>query len=216
VTGHTNLNFVQRPEDLAVCAARGVKCLLEARWQFFNGSTLRPDYAQAWQQLVTAITPYLGSVGGFYVIDEPYWVGVSFKDLETCVNTIKNTFPSIPVMVVHATPSLSPSLVTPARADWVGFDHYGPLSEVVSYLNTLRTTLTPNQKLWLVPQSHLASVYNTDAALARANWGYYDLARSDPRIHGLLNFGLWTHQTPSSVPQTRAAQRAIGEELLRR
>ncbi|MFY0580995.1 hypothetical protein ACN28S_48180 [Cystobacter fuscus] len=41
-----------------------VKCLLETRWQFFNGSTLRPDYAQAWNQLVTQITPYLGSVGG--------------------------------------------------------------------------------------------------------------------------------------------------------
>jgi hypothetical protein len=216
VTAYTNLNFVQRPEDLAVCAARGVKCLLEARWQFFNGSTLRPDYVQQWNQLVTAITPYLGSVGGFYVIDEPYWVGVTVKDLETCVNTIKDTFPSIPVMVVHATPSLSPSLVTPARADWVGFDHYGPLSEVVGYLNTLRATLTPNQKLWLVPQTHLADAYSNDAALARANWGYYDLARSDPRIYGLLNFGLWTHQAPFSVPQTLAAQRAIGNELLRR
>ncbi|HEX5752517.1 MAG TPA: hypothetical protein VFZ09_40300 [Archangium sp.] len=216
VTAHTNLNFVQRPEDLAACAARGVKCLLETRWQFFNGSALRPDYVQAWNQLVTQITPYLGSVGGFYVIDEPYWVGVSVRDLETCVNTLKDTFPTIPVMVVHAVPSLSPSLVTPARADWVGFDHYGPMSEVVGYLNTLRATLTPSQKLWLVPQSYLVGAYSDDASLARANWEYYDLARSDPRIQGLLNFGLWTHQSPSSIPRTFEAQRAIGNELLRR
>lgn len=216
VTAYTNLNFVQGPGDLAVCAARGVKCLLEARWQFFSGPTLRPDYLQAWNQLVTAITPYLGSVGGIYVIDEPALNGVSAQDLETCVNTIKNTFPSIPVMVVHAAPSLSPSVFTPARADWVGFDHYGPLPEVVSYLNTLRATLAPHQRLWLVPQSFLVNAHTTDAALARANWEYYDLARSDPRILGLLNFGLWTHQAPSTVPQTLAAQRAIGNELLRR
>ena len=216
VTAYTNLNFVQRPEDLAVCAARGVKCLLEARWQFFNGPALRPDYMQAWNQLVTAISPYLGSVGGLYVIDEPYWVGVSVQDLETCVNTIKDTFPSIPVMVVHATPSLSSTLYTPARADWVGFDHYGPLPEVVGYLNTLRASLSPSQKLWLVPQSFLTHAYASDAALARANWEYYDLARSDPRISGLLNFGLWTHQQPATIPQTLAAQRAIGQDLLRR
>ncbi|WP_224365336.1 hypothetical protein [Hyalangium versicolor] len=216
VTAHTNLNFVQRPEDLVLCAARGVKCLLETRWQFFNGSTLRPDYVQAWNQLVTAITPYLGSVGGFYVIDEPYWVGVSVQDLETCVNTLKNTFPSIPVMVVHAVPSLSPTLVTPARADWVGFDHYGSMSEVVSYLNTLRATLSPSQKLWLVPQSFLTNAYPSDAALARANWEYYDLARSDPRIYGLLNFGMWTHQSPATIPQTFNAQQAIGRDLLQR
>jgi hypothetical protein len=216
VTAHTNLNFVQRPEDLAVCAARGVKCLLEARWQFFNGSTLRPDYVQSWNQLVSAITPYLGSVGGFYVIDEPYWVGVSRQDLETCVNTIKDTFPSIPVMVVHAAPSLSSSLVTPARADWVGFDHYGPLSEVVGSLNTLRSTLAPNQKLWLVPQSYRVNTFTSDAALARANWEYYDLARTDPRILGLLNFGMWSMDSPAAIPQTFATQQSIGNELLRR
>ncbi|QSQ20354.1 hypothetical protein JY651_34585 [Pyxidicoccus parkwayensis] len=217
VTAHTNLNFAQGPADLAACAARGVKCLLETRWQFFNGATLRPDYAQAWSQLVSAINPYLGSVGGFYVIDEPYWNGVSVQDLTTCVNTIKDTFPNIPVMVVHAVPSISPSLVTPARADWVGFDHYGPLSEVVGYLNTLRSTLAPNQKLWLVPQSFRSGPYSTDAALARANWEYYDLARTDPRILGLLNFGLWTHESSASaIPQTFAAQQTIGKELLRR
>ena len=34
--------------------------------------------------------------------------------------------------------------------------------------------------------------------------------------YGLLNFGLWTHQSPATIPQTLAAQRAIGSELLRR
>jgi hypothetical protein len=216
VTAHTNLNFVQRPEDLAVCAARGVKCLLETRWQFFSGPTLRSDYAQQWSALVSAISPYMGSVGGFYVIDEPYWNGVSVQDLTTCVNTIKDTFPSIPVMVVHAVPSLSSSLVTPARADWVGFDHYGPLSEVVGHLNTLRSTLAPNQKLWLIPQSYRVNTFTSDAALVRANWEYYDLARTDPRIVGLLNFGMWSMDSPAAIPQTFAAQRTIGNELLRR
>jgi hypothetical protein len=216
VTAYTNLNFAQGPSDLAACAARGVKCLLETRWQFFTGSTLRPDYLQQWNQLVSAISSNLGAVGGFYVIDEPYWNGVSVQDLTTCVNTIKDTFPSIPVMAVHATPSISPSLVTPARIDWVGFDHYGPLSEVVGYLNTLRATLSPSQKLWLVPQTFVNSACPSDAALARANWQYYDLARSDPRIYGLLNFGLWTHEAPATISQTVRAQQAIGKDLLRR
>ncbi|WP_146209858.1 hypothetical protein [Vitiosangium sp. GDMCC 1.1324] len=218
VTAYTNLNFVQRPQDLAVCAARGVKCILETRWQFFEGSTLLPNYAQNWNALVNTITPYLSSVGAFYVIDEPYWNNVSYNDLKTCVDTIKSTFPSIPVMVVHAVPSITPWLVTPPGVDWVGFDHTGPMSQVVSYANTLRSTLAPNQKLWLVPQARRVGAYTTDKDVAQANWQYYDLARTDPRIMGLLNFGLWQGEEgdPNTLPQTVAAERAIGNELLRR
>lgn len=222
VTAYTNLNFVQGPSDLAACAARAVKCLLEVRWQFFENYTLRPDYIQQWNSLVTAITPYLGSLGGIYLIDEPYWNGtsvggVSVQDLTTCVRTIKTTFPSIPLMAVHAVPNITPSLVTPEGIDWVGFDAHQMIPDVVDLVNTLRATLKPSQKLWLVPPTNINSTYApNDTALARLNWDYYDLARSDPRIYGLLNFGLWSHQAPNTIPLTVGVQQTIGRDLLRR
>jgi hypothetical protein len=137
-------------------------------------------------------------------------------DLNTCVETIKASHPQIPVMVVFAPLSVRPSPVVPEKADWVGFDYYGPMSNMVGQLNTLRGLLKPHQRLWLVPPTVVKEGFLSDAALAQGNWAYYDLARTDPRIFGLLNYGLWAEQAPATIPLTVAAQRAIGSHLLGR
>lgn len=51
--------------------------------------------------------------------------------------------------------------------------------------------------------------------LVRSNGGL-SIFDNDPRIMGLLNFGLWLDESPYAIPQAMAAERAIGNELLRR
>ncbi len=216
VHAYTNLNAVQRPEDLAVCAKLEVQCILEARWQFFQSSMpdgrlpLTEHHELLWQQLRSAITEHIRFVAAFYVVDEPYWGGVSQADLERSIAIIKASFPDKPVIVNFARPSLTAELQVPRQADWIGFDHYGPINEVERLLAVLMQRIHPHQRVFLVPQSFRNATAKTDTALAHLNREYYELARATPRVIGLLNFGLWTHEKPQQVPLTLAEQRRIG------
>jgi len=224
VADYANIHWVQGLPGLRKCAARGTQCILETRWQFFLSgrgedgkatSTLRPDFRAQWDALADAIGPDIDSVAAFYMLDEPYWNGASAQDLNTAIETVKATFPDKPVMVVFARPSMTDELLVPPLADWAGFDLYASIDQVAHHLALLKSRMHPHQRLFLVPQSFINKAAPTDAALAKLNGDYEVLARSEPLVIGLLNFGLFTNAQPKDIPETIQAQRAIGERIKR-
>ena len=223
VGSHCNVQWVESIDGLKKCATKKRRCILQVRWEFFAGGAeggktpnpLRGDYEDAWGKTARAITPYIDSVDAFYVIDEPYWVGVTPKDLDTAISAVKKSFPRKPVMVVFAVPSFTQSFVVPAKADWVGFDVYKDIATVALHMRFLKNKLRTHQRIFLVPQSFMNKTAPDDKALARLNWEYYELARNEPRVIGLLAFGLFTHAKAAELPLTLEAQREIGERIIK-
>lgn len=223
VIDHANVHYVAGIAGLQACARRGVQAIVDTRWHFFAGGSdigewgsnpLRDDYEERWNNFADQVEPYIDHVEAFYVMDEPYWRGASVEDLERCCQVIKDRFPDIPVMVVFAVPPFEEDwFVVPESADWVGFDLYRPIEEVAANMEFLLGKMHPHQDMWLVPESFLKSV-DTDAELAELNWAYYKLALTEPRVIGLLAFGLFTHvEDPTSLPLTIQAQREIAERI---
>jgi hypothetical protein len=221
VSSHCNVHWVEGIDGLKRCAAKKQRCILQVRWEFFPGggigkpNPIRGNYEAAWDKTARAIKPYIDYVEAFYMCDEPYWVGVSPKDLNIAISSVKKRFPKKPVMVVFAVPSFKPDFVVPAKADWLGFDTYNEIGVVARHFQFLKSKLHTHQKLFLVPQSFLNKAAPDDKALAKLNWEYYDLARSEPLVIGLLNFGLFTHVKKVELPLTLEAQRQIGERIIK-
>jgi hypothetical protein len=235
VAGRSNLNWVQisdvdryRPELLDGCKPAG--CIISTGHEFFTGcdkagSTtcrLYPNYRERWLRLASAVDSRLGKVGAFYLLDEPQWRGASPADIATAARTIKQTYPSIPVMMVEAGPKVTDTLQVPANVDWVGFDWYcQSFPTIQAKLATLERRTTAAQKLFLMPEAApLAECggrpgHATDAEIARLQWQYFYLAVAHPRVIGLLAFGFWTSGHDSSdLPRTVAAHRQIAARII--
>ena len=218
VVDYTNANLVDSISTVKECAARGVQCILQVRWEFFAGSAapnpIRKDYKTYWDKTADQVAPYIGSVAAFYMIDEPYWNGVSKIDLEKAIVAVKNRFCKTPVMVVFAAPSLKEkSFAVPDSADWLGCDVYSNISKVCKVLTTLKGKIGPGQSLFLVPQSELGSGVKSDEELAELNMQYFKLARAERRVIGLLNFGPLAGSRKKPFPETLKVQKQIGKDI---
>ena len=236
VADRSNLNWVQisdvdryRPEVLDGCRLRG--CIVSTGHEFFTGCdsanspncNLYPNHRDRWLRLAQAIGPRIGRVGAFYLLDEPQFRGASPAEVAQAARTIKQTFPSIPVMMVEAGPKVTESLQVPAEVDWAGFDWYcQPFSTIVSKLGTLERRTAAHQRLVLLPESAPLSQcggkpgHRTDAEIAALQWDYFRLAEAHPRVIGLLAFGLWTSGHDSAeLPRTVAAHRQIAARVIR-
>lgn len=234
VTGRSNLNWIQisdpdryASEVLDSCSPHG--CIVSTGNEFFRNcdSThdpdceLYPDYAARWARFAAAVRSRISKVGAFYLLDEPQWRGATPAQLETAAQTIKQTFPGVPVMMVEAGPQVSSSLQVPAAVDWVGFDWYcRPFTDVQRTLATLSTRISPQQSLFLVMESAPlqacggAKGHATDADIAALQYQYLRLANSNPRVIGLLAFGFWTSGYGSAqLPLTVAAHRYIWSQI---
>ncbi len=157
------------------------------------------DYQTRWQTFKTTNAGSLeaGSIGAFYLMDEPVWNGVTFGDLELVAQMVKRDFPSVPTLIVEAYPVLD-SLRVPTSIDWIGFDRYAVFkpSSNASFLAQLATLKSkrsmPDQKLFLVIDDQWMPEYSTLGVTASQMGAtiqdYYDLAASDPEIAGLLGY----------------------------
>lgn len=163
---------------------------------------LYPNFQARWNSFKTINNSILdsSSIGAFYVADEPLWNGISFSELDSVCQMIKNDFPSIPIMFVEGYPVLS-SLVIPTSVDWVGFDRYEIFDPTTSsiYLNdldTLKSKLsTANQKIFLIIDDQWLPFYGAAGfspdTIRFMVQNYYNLAASDPSVIGLIGY-LWT------------------------
>jgi hypothetical protein len=235
VAGRSNMNWVQisdpgryASEVLDSCAPGS--CIVNTGFEFFKGCEevhsahceLYPDYQARWETLVAAIGSRIEKVGAFYLLDEPQWHGASVAQLETAAQTIKRTFPTIPVMMVEAGPMVTATLQIPAAVDWVGFDWYcQPFSTVEHTLATLSGRIHPNQSLYLLMESAVLpecggqAGHATDAQIAALQNEYFRLAQSNPQVIGLLAFGFWTSGLSSAqLPLTVAAHEAIYRAII--
>jgi hypothetical protein len=236
VAARSNLNWVQisdvdryRPEVLNGCKARG--CIVSTGNEFFTGCgqahspscNLYPNYRARWQRLAEAVRSRIGKVGAFYLLDEPQWRGASPAELATAAQTIKQTFPSIPVMMVEAGPAVTRRLQVPGQIDYVGFDWYcRPFTDIVEKLGILEHRTAPRQRLFLLPEAAPlkecggAKGHATDAEISRLQWSFFRLAEAHPRVIGLLAFGFWTSgHNSSDLPLTVAAHRQIAARVIR-
>jgi hypothetical protein len=236
VADRSNLNWVQisdfdryRPEVLDGCKPRG--CIVSTGNEFFANCDaapspncdLYPNYRERWLRLVNEIGSRIDRVGAFYLLDEPQWHGASPAELATAAQTIKDTTPSIPVMMVEAGPAVTSSLQVPSQVDWVGFDWYcRPFSDIRDKLTILEQRTTPSQRLFLLPEAAPLSEcggapgHATDAEIASLQWDYFALAEAHPRVIGLLAFGFWTSGHGSAdLPLTVEAHRQIAARVIR-
>jgi hypothetical protein len=157
------------------------------------------DYQSRWETFKTTNAGSLeaGSIGAFYLVDEPVWNGVTFGDLEAVAQMVKRDFPNVPTLIVEAYPVLD-SLRVPTSIDWIGFDRYGVFtpSTDASYLAQLATLKskrsTPDQKIFLVIDDQWIPEYGgrgvSASQMSATIQDYYDLAASDPEVAGLLGY----------------------------
>jgi hypothetical protein len=247
VADYTNLNHVQRVQDVEMCRNAGEECILEVRWEFFKDTNtidggdpvykLRDDYLQAWNATVAEISSrgLIDNIAAFHLIDEPYWLHqsqITPEELDTCIDAIKQSYPDKKIMVVFAAPTLyDGGFSVPVRADWIGIDQYtflgpeGAGGGVVQTFNKLKSKLHEHQRLFLVPQNkaepgggvceETVDHASCDDSYATINWDYYDLARAEPKVIGMFNFGFWSFiQDPKTLPKTVKAHQGIGRAIL--
>jgi hypothetical protein len=238
VAGRSNLNWVNISDVdgyastvLNGCASGS--CVVNTGNEFYSCNSsgddcaLYPNYAARWQNLANAVRPYLDKVAAFYIQDEPQWHGATPASIQTAAQLIKSTFPDKKVMMIEAGPEVTSSLVIPSAVDWVGFDWYcQPFTTIQQKLSTLESVTASGQGLFLVPedapQANCASVagHKTDADIAAIQQQYYNLAVSNPRVIGLMNFGFWTSPAwtsgsgSASLPLTVDANERVAARIL--
>jgi hypothetical protein len=173
VTGVVNMARLNLTDNVAAQFAQyHVRTFLSVRGAFFKTNNVcdwDPNYQVNWNALVNKLVSgsIVQDVIAFYLIDEPYWSSLDANLNPTCSTatvlnnltiasqTIKASFPTIPVAIIEAWPMIEESSVTyPASIDWLGFDCYPFEYSGGSYDSCGRTMASPyNHANQLVAES---------------------------------------------------------------
>jgi hypothetical protein len=162
---------------------------------------LRSNYLSRWNQFLAinqqAITP--ASIGAFYIMDEPYWNGVTYAELDTVCTLLQQGFPGIPVFLVEAYTMMNQLQIPPA-ADWLAFDMYGIFdppnnAQFMQNLTLLKNAKSsPTQELFLIIDDQWITSYGQAGyapdTIEYMVQNYYNLAVADTEIVGLIGY-LW-------------------------
>lgn len=128
--------------------AAGQKTVIDLRWQFWSGKSLRSDWKTRWEKVWQLYKPYANDIAAWYIIDEPD-INANRVDYELAAEEIKKTLEAdginIPILMVmtYYTPRLvvnpgrisefprvdsswvsGGKFVIPKNVDWIGFDQY--------------------------------------------------------------------------------------------
>ncbi len=159
------------------------------------------DYENRWNAFKTVNSSVLNStkIGAFYIVDEPFWNGLTFSDLDAVSALVKADYPDIPIMIIEASGALS-ALEVPESVNWLGFDEYGIFdpSTNASFLANLELLKLkrsdPNQDMFLVIDDQWLPLYGeagySPDTIRYMVQNYYNLAVSDEEIIGLIGY-LW-------------------------
>lgn len=163
---------------------------------------LYPDFTSRWATFATTNASVLdpSKVACFYIVDEPFWNGVSLADMDTVCALLKNGFPTIPLLMVEAYTTVD-VMEVPEAMDWVGFDRYGsfdPQNDPAfqENMDTLKGRLSsPNQKIVVIIDDqwfpdYLTYLGWTQDMMADVAQNYYDLAVADTSVIGLIGY-IW-------------------------
>ncbi|MBP9205332.1 MAG: hypothetical protein KBG28_15285 [Kofleriaceae bacterium] len=194
-------------------------------------------------------------IAAFYVFDEPNGFGVTRSDIDKAITFIKASMsngdvPTVPVIVNYAyingdTGALLP-LDLSTRADILAIDYYcadflPAVSALDSKVRSLdlkfpQSTYFETRKIMLFPPSYknlgayCGSASNnkteSDAEIAASQTDYFKYALENPRVVGIMNFGLFSDPSPvlpagtnppaslTTYPQTTAVQKKIGSAIV--
>ncbi|MGB9910984.1 MAG: hypothetical protein ACPLKP_00005, partial [Microgenomates group bacterium] len=179
-----------------------------------DGSTvLRSDWETRWQNFKNQIAGFEEQIYAFYM-DEPYWKGIKEDDFRLVTNKIRQDYPQIGVFIIEAYPSfmdywcrLPGPKVNRSYYEYVtdfAFSFYG-----INYIcnqkdkafidwnkeiyqvafQTFLSLTWPNQKLWIIPHAFWPVGYSPDFSLLNSQFkDYFNFAKTNPKIKGMLNF----------------------------
>lgn len=225
VANYTNLNQLcvydtgNIQPRLKAFKKNSVKAFLDLHFLFFEeggtpggsgiGYKLRPDYRTRWREFVAVNQAVLTSeyVGAFYVAEEPTWLGLTRKEVQTVAKLVKSKFPKIPLALIEAHQALV-DLVVPTEIDWIGMDYYGAIDprntntySQFAWINLLwqdyyaqlkARRSRPDQKLILVFDAQFSPAYEsvgyTQASLADFVRNYHLKMASDPDIVAMIGY----------------------------
>ncbi len=162
---------------------------------------LRIDYKERWDRFseVNNLRGNLNLVQCFYIGEEPTWNDISAEELRSATDYAKSTFPSIPIMVIEASPVVD-KLEVSNSVDWLGFDHYfikDPKNDATFQheLETIKSKFTnDDQKLVIIMDTHFIDFAHGDFGGIELNEmkevadSYYDLAKSESKTIALIGY----------------------------
>lgn len=193
---------------IAAFSGTSIKALVPVEKIFFEkGITGKPNkLISGWptrlQELKTSLAPFLDSVYGFYMSDEPNWNDISKADFITASKAISEAFPGKAIMAVEAYPPIESGSIPSDYYQYItdiGFDYYFTLldqsndtgwNKFVSLYNKFAIH-TQNKKVWLIPDGYAltaASALRLPDALDR----YYNFALTKQNIVGMLVYSYGT------------------------
>lgn len=170
-----------------------------------TGSTvdlrLRRDCHERWQRFLQAnrLAEQAGRLACVYLADEPVWNGVAAEELATQAALVKESLPTVPLLVIEAWPVID-RLVVPSQVDWIGFDRYGvpdperdaDYREQFTRLKARRSR--PDQRIAVVFEAQWLPAYGPAGyppeAMGAVAASYHRLAASDPAVVALIGY-LW-------------------------
>ena len=186
-------------EFLEMAKLMNLKAILSIGYIFrkCEGSNcLHDDYLERWNAYADMILPYIDNIFAFYPYDEPYLNGNPIADQEKVIQAIKSRFSDKLIYVTYAFLSVSSGMEIPQGYDIVTITpDYGDFSgsDMQDSLNILKTNLTQGQKIILTGDGFSFDKMPSEAEqytrviTARE---YYNIAKSDPQIIGILTF-IW-------------------------
>ena len=218
-------------ERLDLMTSHGVLAMLSVQEIFFEslpdpttGSgvrlDLRADYVERWNEFTWVNERAIDAsrVATLYLVDEPYWNGVSVSDLTAAADVVEQTFADIPTTIIEAWPALA-VLKVPESVDIVGFDHYAVADpandpEYARELAVLKSKRSAaGQRIMLIMDAQWLPFY-AESGLDEASMGavatsYLRVAQRDPEIIAIVGY-TWpgglddpqqkgTRQLPASV-----------------
>ena len=160
---------------------------------------LRADAKASWATFADKNASVLNQrfVDFLYLVDEPYWNGVSTADLAKAVEIVEATHPTLPKAIVEAFWVLD-ALVVPEQIDIVGFDRYAipdpetDLRYLADFAKLKAARSRPDQKILLVADSQWLPLYGSagfpQEAMAAVGRSSLNLAVSDPDVVGIIGY----------------------------
>lgn len=195
-----------------------------------NDYDLLTNYAASWNEFVVQHQSVLNSDMIFtFLIDEPYWNGLTNKELRQMVNTVKNSLPDIPITIVEAYCMLE-KVVFPTNTDYIAFDlYYLPQPDkdpmFLKCIELMQNKKShPSQQFALITDAFWSARHEQAGIqpkdMANIAYRYYHLGQKLPGTIGLFNF-TWDMSSTldwlsvKTLPtEVAAAHRFIGKEIL--
>jgi len=204
---NTQRSNAETAQMLSDAKDKGMLCIVSVYGIFFaaeagakDNKLILPGYQASWNSFISAITPYMDTVLGFY-FDEPYWLSVKKDAFWTATKFIADAYPDKKIMSCTSAMEFGASTwgsVPQVPADYykyctdLAYDYYVEWNDTArfNYLKMFKERVANNgQNLWAVPRAFEDNPMYTKGSLTIAHMkGFYTEAIQDERYVGMALF----------------------------